>query len=69
MTDGVNTDRITEDEWDSLDYFWSAKGDLERWVGWEKFSAMPKARVIVEAWERYKTAEAAIGILIKGSHP
>lgn len=51
-------DEITEEDLNSIKYFWSEKGDLTRWCDWNK--KLPALRrqfpEIVAAWESYQTA-------------
>ena len=61
--------KLTADDWNMLDYFWTEKGDLERWCGWETFRLQPEAAPIVEVWERHKLAEKMVGIVIEGMRP
>lgn len=57
---------LTENDKNMLNYFWTQKGNLERWSSWEKRKeAIRKVRPeIVEAWERYKSAIRVLDALI-----
>lgn len=50
-----------------LKYFWLEKGDLERCASWTDM--LPQLRIehpeIVDAWERYKSAERTLTVLVK----
>lgn len=51
-------DEITEEDLNSIKYFWNEAGNPTCWIGWEK--ALPALRrqfpEIVAAWESYQTA-------------
>ena len=60
---------IKDDDWNMLDYFWKEKGDVTRWCDWDKFKAAHPDHPVVEAWTRYKAAEAMLDVVVKGSEP
>lgn len=60
---------LTEDEWDSVDYFHNTKGDLTRWCYWDKFMQQRPTHPIVEAQRRLESAMATLDLVIKGSRP
>ena len=62
-------DRITEEDLNSLKYFWRYKGDITRWCDWEK--KLPVLRVqfpeIVAARENYQTAIRILNACIENA--
>ena len=61
--------KVTEDDWNMLDYFWNDKGDLTRWCDWEEFTKKPEAAPVVKAWNDYQTAQEMMEIVIQGIRP
>ena len=57
---------LNEDELNMLNYFWTQRGDLERWNAWEKFKRTHQNHPIVLEWERYRSSARALTLLIKG---
>lgn len=62
-------DEITEEDLNSIKYFWNEKGNPTCWIGWEK--ALPALRrqfpEIVAAWENYQTAERIVTACINNA--
>lgn len=58
---------LTNSDLRSLVYYWQEKGDITRWVSWEEKKPLIKARFpeIVDALERFKSAEKTLDILIQ----
>lgn len=59
--------KLTQEDLDSLCYFWTHKSDLTRWSGWER--AQPALRrqfpEILAAWENYIVGGRTLTAVLK----
>ena len=62
-------DRITEEDLNSIKYFWKYKGDPTCWCGWEKKLPALRAQFpeIVVAWENYQAAIRTLNACIENA--
>lgn len=62
MTDDKRPTVLTDDMIASLEYFWSEKGNIERWVDYEECAHLfPE---LVHAVEEFKRARRRVGMEI-----
>lgn len=56
-----------EQELDMLRYFWTEKGDVERYVGWKELQPVLAARRpdILKAWNDHKAAEMILSAVLE----
>ena len=51
---------------DMMDYFWDAKGDLERYTGWNEILVEREFPALAHAWKNFKASKALMDAVIKG---
>lgn len=54
-----------EDQISMLTYFWQEKGDLERWVGFDREKLGREFPAVLKAWDDYKASEAVLSAVIR----
>lgn len=58
---------ITEDEWNSLQYFWSQKGDVTRYVEWPRIQHLLARdnHPLLWALQNLRNAESLMAIILQ----
>lgn len=58
---------LTDEDKRNIAYFWLERGNLERWVGWEraKPSIARQFPEILQAWENYKASNRMLDVVVK----
>lgn len=61
------TPKLTDEDKRNISYFWTCKGDLERWSGWEaaKPALAREYPEVLKAWEDYKTSIQTLDAVVK----
>ena len=59
-------EKLTEQDLDSLQYFWQEKQDLERFTDFEKLKALLEKEKpeTLKAWNDYKTSKKMLDIVM-----
>lgn len=62
-------DKITEQELDSIKYFWEYKGDLERYTKFEELKPKLEREYpeILKAWNDYKASIKILDLVIENT--
>ena len=60
-------DSVTEEDINSITYFWEEKGDLEAWIDWEKRKPIIERErpEIVQAWSDYQLSISTLDAVVK----
>jgi hypothetical protein len=58
---------LTEEDKNMIIYFWTEKGDLERWIGWPEAKArLEQSRPeVLKAWNDYKMAIRTMDVMVE----
>ena len=64
----IINNKLTEEDVDTIKYFWLEKGDLTRWVDWEKKLPLIKKQYpeLIDAIERYEIAIKTLTAVVRG---
>ena len=64
----MEDERITDEDLETVQYFWEEKGDVTWWIDWKK--KLPLMRIqypeLVDAVERYHIVRRTLSAVIKG---
>lgn len=56
-----------EETLDTLRYFWEAKGDIERWTGFDRDELAKTFPEVLKAWDDYTTAQRLLTAVLRGA--
>lgn len=48
-----------------LEYFWQEKGDIERWVGFDRDMLAAEFPAVLKAWDDYKASRAVLDAVVR----
>lgn len=48
-----------------IDYFWTEKGDLERWVDFDREYLAKEFPAVLKAWDDYKASRAVMSAVVR----
>lgn len=61
-----SADEDINDFMNSLRYFWEDKRDLERYFAFDRELLKKRYPEVLDAWDRYKTAERSLSAIFRG---